>query len=140
MVRISEKKLIEILEKNSRLPFVRIAKKLGVSEAAIRKKIKFLKRKGIIKKFTIEIDAKKLGFEIIAIIGIDTAPEKLVSVLDRLTRKKEIKRLYSTSGDHMILIEVWFENSKELRKFVKNLENTEGVTKVCPAIILEKIK
>ena len=140
MVRISEKKLLEILEENARLPFVRIAEKLGVSEAAVRKKVASLEKKGVIKKYTIEIDPKKLGFEIVSLIGIDTIPEKFVSVLDELVRRREVKHLYSASGDHMILIESWFGNSKELREFVKKLESMEGVTKVCPAIILEKIK
>ncbi|HIQ49660.1 MAG TPA: Lrp/AsnC family transcriptional regulator [Nanoarchaeota archaeon] len=140
MVRISEKKLIEILQENARLPFVKIAKKLGVSEAAVRKKLSLLEKKGVIKKYTIEIDPKKLGFEIVCLIGIDTLPEKLISIVEKLVKRKEVKHLYTASGDHMILIESWFRNSKELTEFIKELESMKGVTRVCPAIILEKIK
>lgn len=117
-----------------------MAKILGVSETAVRKRIKKLEREGVIKRYTIEIDPKRIGFEINTLIGIDTKPEHYISTLEKLRKMKEIVSLYSSSGDHMILAECWFKNSRELTKFVKFLETSEGVMKVCPALILEKIK
>ncbi len=140
MVRISENELLKMLQENARTPFVKIAEKLGVSEAAVRKKISSLEKNGVIKKYTVEVEPKKLGYEVVALIGIDTKPEKFVSTIETLLKKKEVRHLYSTSGDHMILIESWFRNTKELAEFVKKVEKLTGVTKVCPAIILEKIK
>ncbi len=140
MVRISENKLLKMLQENARTPFVKIAEKLGVSEAAVRKKIASLEKNGVIKKYTVEVEPKKLGYEVVVFIGIDTKPDKFVSTIETLLKKKEVRHLYSTSGDHMILIESWFRNTKELTEFVKNLERLSGVTRVCPAIILEKIK
>ena len=140
MVRISNLEILRLLKENSRMPFLRIAKILGVSETAVRKRVRKLEESGILKKYTIEIDPKKIGFEINALIGIDTKPEYYISTLEKLKKMKEIMSLYSSSGDHMILIECWLKNSKELTKFVKKLNVIEGITKICPAIILEKIK
>jgi len=69
VVRISDLELIQILMKNSRTPFVKIAEMLGVSETAVRKRIRKLERDGVIRKYTIEVDPKKIGFEITALIG-----------------------------------------------------------------------
>lgn len=140
MVRISNLKLIEILRENSRTPFLRIAEALGVSEAAVRKSVRKLERDGVIKKYTVEVDPRKLGFEISALIGLDTKPESYLSVLEKLKGMKEAVSVYATSGDHMILIECWFRSANELIEFCKKLESTHGVTRVCPAIILEKVK
>ena len=140
VVRISDLEIIRILRENARTPFVKIAEDLGVSETAIRKRVKKLEKEGIIKKYTIEVDLRKLGFEVHALIGIDTKPESFISVLEKLKEIEEVTSLYSSSGDHMILMECWFRNSGELANFVKFLESMEGVTRVCPAIILEKIK
>jgi len=126
--------------KNARTPYVKIAKMLGVSETAVRKRVKKLEKMGLIKRYTIEVDPKKIGFEIRALIGIDTKPERFISTLEKLKAMEEVISLYSASGDHMILVECWFRDSKELTSFVKKLEVIEGVTRVCPAIILEKVK
>ena len=140
VVRISDIQLIQILRENARTPFVKIAEMLGVSEAAIRKRVKKLERTGVIRKYTIEVDPKKIGFEITALIGIDTKPENYIPTIEKLKEMQEVNSLYSSSGDHMILIECWFKNSKELTQFIKKLEKIKGVTRICPAIILEKIK
>ena len=140
MVRISDLDLIRILKEDARTPFTRIAEKFGVSETAIRKRVKKLLNKGVIKRFTIEVDPKKLGFEVTALIGVDTEPEAFISVIEKMREIEKVISLYTSTGDHMLLLEGWFKNTEELVKFVEELQKIKGVTKVCPAIILEKIK
>ncbi len=140
MVRISNSALLELLKKNSRASFVELAKKLGVTETAVRKKVKKLEKDKVIRRYTLELDPKKLGFQIHALIGVDTRPECFISALEKLKKMKKVASLYSSSGDHMILVECFFENSEELTRFVRAIEAMNGVTKTCPALILEKIK
>ena len=86
-------------------PYVKIAKMFRVSEIAVRKRVKKLEEMGVIKKYTIEVDPEKVGFEIRALIGIDTKPELFISTLEKLKVMEEVISLYSASGDHMILVE-----------------------------------
>ncbi len=140
MVRISNLELIKLLKENSRTSFVKLAEHFKVSETAIRKRVKKLEREGVIKKYTIEVDPRKIGFEINALIGIDTKPENYISTLEELKKMQEVISMYSASGDHMILVECWFKDSEELARFIKKLGEIKGVIRICPAIILEKIK
>jgi len=48
---------------------------------------------------------------VLAIIGLDVEPEHLLKVMEELESKEEVVRLYLTSGDHMLIVECWFENS-----------------------------
>lgn len=140
MVRISNLNLVLELRKNSRIPFVKIAKRFGVSETAVRKRVGKLEEEGVIRGYTIDVDPRKIGFQIRSFIGIDTKPENYTSVLERLKGVKGILSMYTTSGDHMICMECWFEDSKKLSEFVKVLRSIEGVSRICPMIIMEKIK
>ena len=140
MVRISDFELVKILMENARAPFINIARAFKVSETAVRKRIRKLEEKGIIKKYTVIADLRKLGYDVNALIGIDTAPESYIKVIDELKKMSEVISLYSSSGDHMIMIETWLKNSEELSNFIKKIESIEGVVRVCPAVILERIK
>ena len=140
MVRFSDFELIKLLMKNSRTPYVKLGELLGVSETAIRKRVRKLEEEGVIRRYTIEVDPKKLGFEVNALIGLDTVPERFIAVMEELKAMEEVLGLYSASGDHMILLECWFKDSDELARFVKRLESIRGVSRICPAIILEKLK
>lgn len=140
MVRIDDEKLIELLLKNSKVKYTELAREFSVSETAIRKRIKSLEKRGVIKGYSLKVDLKKLGYEIRALIGIDTKPEKMIEVLEKLKNDDRIKRLYTSSGDHMIMIDSWFKNSREMIDYVKELDKIDGITKICPATIIEQIK
>ena len=132
--------MLRILRENARTPYVKIARELGVTEAAVRKRVRRLEERGVIRKYTVEVDPRKVGFEVTALIGLDTSPERFMATLEQLQSMEEVLELYSASGDHMILVKAWFRNSRELAAFVRKLESIDGVTRVCPAIILERIK
>ena len=140
MVRISNLELLKALKENSRVPFVELAKQFGVSETAIRKRVRKLESEGVIRKFTVEVDPRKLGYDINTLIGVDTKPESYIDALERMKMMKDVMCMCSCSGDHMILLECWFKDSEELSKFVKKLKTVDGVTKICPAIKRESIK
>jgi Lrp/AsnC family transcriptional regulator for asnA, asnC and gidA len=140
MVRFSNLELLKELQKNSKISYVNLAKIFNVTETAIRKRVKHLENKGVIKGYNIDLDIKQLGYNINAIIGIDTLPEQYINIIQSIKADSDILKAYSTSGDHMILIEKYFKNYVELEEYITKLNTIKGITKVCPAIILEKIK
>ena len=139
MVRFSNLELLELLEKNSRRSFTDIARKFGVSETAIRKRITQLLETEMIDGFTLKVNPRRVNFSI-GIIGVDTLPEVYFRILEELKKDSRIKTLFTSSGDHMILLECWVKDNEEMREFVSNLESLKGVVKVCPAVLLDRIK
>lgn len=133
-------KIIEILSKNSRTSFMEIARKLQVSESTIRKRASNLKNRGIIKKYSLIVDTNKIGFENIALIGVDVLPEKYLEIGKKLTEFDEVKYAASSTGDHMFMLEVWTKNGDELRQVSDKIKRLDGVTRLCPAIIKETLK
>ena len=132
--------IIEFLSKNSRTPFMQIAKKLKVSESTIRKRVANLENSGIIKKYSVVLEPSKLGYSH-AIVGIDVKPEKFLDVAKSLTEFENVKFVATSTGDHMIMTEIWMEKASDLRDFISNqIGKMDGVTRTCPAIINEKLK
>lgn len=140
-VDAKDARIVEILMQNARTPFTRIAKELHVSESLIRKRVKRLEKNGVIKKYSAVVDNRKLGMEVDALVGVDVAVEHYLSAVERLKAFPEVKFIATCSGDHQIIVEVWAKDMAELRQFVSGkIESIEGVNRVCPAILLEKIK
>ncbi|OYT54293.1 MAG: transcriptional regulator [Candidatus Altiarchaeales archaeon ex4484_2] len=140
MVRFTDIDLLVLLIRNSRATNVELGKKLGVSETAVRKRIKKLENKGLVKKYTLEVDQKQLGYQLDTLLGIDTQPEKYTRILEGLKNKKHVIQLHSTSGEHTITARCWFRNTAHMAEFTRELEKKQGVLKVTPTIILERIK
>jgi len=133
--------IIKILKENARTPYLNIAKELKVSESTIRNRVSNLQENGIIKRFSAVIDPNKLGYGSVAFVGIDVQPEKFLYVAKKLTEFDNVKMVATTSGDHMIMTEIWGEKAAELRNFIsERIEKITGVTRTCPAIITETLK
>jgi len=137
----TDTKILELLEEDARRPFTEIAHKLKVSESAVRKRITAMQREGVITKFTIKVDHGKLGLKTVAIVGLDVESGKMLEIAQQLCDLKELKCVATTSGDHMIMLEIWAKNGKELNKLIsEKIGKMSGVKQICPALILEKLK
>ena len=136
-----DEKIIEMLRENGRKSFTAMAKKLNLNEATIRKRVSNLQKNGVIKRFTIEVDPSKVGMKTVAIVGIQVDPTRLLEAAQSLCEFKEIKCVATSTGDHMIMTEIWAKNGKELTEIIsEKIGAIEGVERICPAIILEKLK
>lgn len=133
--------ILRLLEDDGSLPFTKIARKLGLNESTVRKRVASLLERGVIKKFTVIVDPAKIGYNTIAMTGIDVDPPKLLEVAQRLCKIEEVRYVATSTGDHMIMAEIWSEDSKELSRILsEKIGMIEGVKRVCPAIILERLK
>ena len=99
-----------------------------------------MEKDGIIERYSIDVNPKKLGFGMRVLLGIDTTPQSYISTIQKLKTMDQILRIYSSSGDHMIILECWMKNDSNLNYFIKQLELIEGIIDICPAIIKEIIR
>ena len=141
MIDKLDMEILQLLEKDASLPYTEIARRLKLNESTVRKRVAALKQKGVIRKFTVVIEPSKIGFNTVAIIGVDVDPPTLLEVAQKLCEIPETRYVATSTGDHMIMTEIWTRDGKELSKIISEKIGTiEGVKKICPAIILEKLK
>ncbi len=141
MIDEKDKKILEILKKDSRTPYTEIAEELDVSEATVRKRIGSMKEDGIIERFTIDLDPTNLGYGTVTLLGLDVEPEYFLKAIKNMSDIEEVKWVAKSTGDHMIMAEIWAEDGDHLSNIItKKIGKIDGVRDLCPSIILEKIR
>ncbi len=135
-----DKAIIALLAKNARATITSIAKDLKISDVAVKKRIEKLERRGVILGYRVAVNPRALGYETIAIVGVNTEPGKVIEVADALARRPDTTFVAVTSGDHEVLAEVWARDSKDMLAKIKEIEGMGGVTSVYPAFIVDVIK
>ncbi len=136
-----DKKILDILMSNSRTPYTDIAQRLDVSEGTVRKRIKRLEDEGVIREYTIDIDPSKLGYRSVTLLGLDTEPENYFDAINALDSLEEVRWVAKSTGDHMIMAEIWTKDDAQLCRLIEEKICTiNGVKRICPAIILTKMK
>lgn len=134
-----DRKIIQILVENARIPKTKIAKMLDVTEAAVRKRISNLEKRKEILGYRAIVNYKRVGISA-SLTGVDVDPDKLWHVVGELKDFKEIKSLWLTTGDHTIMAEIVADSVKDLSEIHKRIEEIEGVKRVCPSIVTDILK
>ncbi len=134
-------KIIAALREGARTSFRKISKRVHITESAIRKRVKRMEHTGVIERYTVVVNPSKLGYNAMAVVGLDVAPEKHREVIGELRKLEDVKRLATVAGEHTMTGEVWARDNKELADIVlRKIGGIAGVTKVRTSVILERIK
>ena len=131
-------RILELLSENARISKLRIAEELGVTEAAVRKRIKRLEEEGVILGYRTIINYRKLGMAY-SITGVEVEPDAILDVIRALRSMGSVRSIFLTSGDHDLVVEVVAKNMGELEKVHEEMKNIKGVRKVYPAIVNEVV-
>lgn len=110
-----DKKILQYLVKNARMPFLEIARECGISGAAIHQRVKKLDDSGVILGSRLEIDPKSLGFDVCAIVGIRISdPTRNFETVEKLLEMKEIVECHFITGKYNILIKIYCLDNEHL--------------------------
>jgi Lrp/AsnC family transcriptional regulator, regulator for asnA, asnC and gidA len=124
-----DRSIVRLLQVDGNLSNVEIAKRLNISEATVRRRRVYLHDDDVIRVVAVA-NPFKLGFNIMAIIGIQTQKNLLSSVEQTLQEMPEVRFLGVTLGTYDLMLEAWFKSNDELLKFVTvDLATIEGITR-----------
>lgn len=130
----SDMRILETLKKNARTPYTSIAKDLGISEAAVRKRIDKLIRAGIIKRFGIEYELEN---EIRALVYVrSTPPIPAPEISRKIARLQGVETVYETTGEYDIVVIVRGANIATINKTIDDIRSIQGVSSTNSSIIL----
>jgi len=129
-----DQQIIGILKENSRLTYSAIGKKIGLSEVAIRKRIKNLMSKGVIKRFTIEVNTSQRAN---AIVLISVSPSTSTSsISEKLSKIEGVKDVHEITGQYDVFVNISAPSIAEVNKCVDDIRSIEGVVNTNTMIIL----
>lgn len=130
--------ILDILIKDSRTPYLEIARQCHVSGGTIHVRIKKMEELGIIKGSKLIIDTAKLGYDIVCFIGINLEKASYLNdVSESLEKISEVVELYYTTGEYCIFFKLVCQNISHLQKLLaEQIQIIDGVQKTSTAVCL----
>jgi DNA-binding Lrp family transcriptional regulator len=127
-----DERILSILKKNSRTPFVEIAGKIGLTEGAVRSRVNRLLREGAIKKFTIEAKG-----EIKAIVLVATSTNIPTTTVADKIRELGIGKVYEVSGNYEIICFMQSDLVSKVDSLVERIRRIRGVINTSTYLVLK---
>jgi Lrp/AsnC family transcriptional regulator, regulator for asnA, asnC and gidA len=134
-----DEKILRLITKNARIPFLEVARECGVSGAAIHQRVQRLLNIGVVSGSEFLINPQKLGYNTCAYMGIYLEKAKYhTRVVEELTKIPEIVECHYTTGQWAIFIKVQTKTNKHLKKLIDNeIQEIEGISRTETLISLE---
>lgn len=132
-----DRDIIRALRANSRESFVDLGKKMGLSESAIRRRVRNLLDAKVISRFTIEMGESDQTSAIV-LASLDSATDNS-KVAVRLAKMEEVQVVYEITGQYDIAAVIGAPNMADINGAIDALRKIRGVTDTNTVIILNKV-
>jgi Lrp/AsnC family transcriptional regulator for asnA, asnC and gidA len=109
-----------MLSKDSSMPFVEVAKQIGISDATVHIRVRRLIADGLIKKFTISVDNNMLGYDHLAFMGINIEPGFADEVTEGLLKIDEVLEIHEMHGRFDLILKIRAKDLDQMREIVVN--------------------
>jgi len=132
----TDQRILDALLENSDRSRRDIARRVGISEPSVSKKIANLKSEGLIRGFTVNIDYDKVGFHTNAITFLrlrNQSRETAATVVQSFWKVNEAVEIYSTFGEWHLYVRWHCRSNAHLMDLLKNamppeVEHSQTVT------------
>lgn len=121
-------KILDLLNKNSKMSLNHISKIVNLSTPSVRDRINKMKDIGIIGNYTIDINYCALGYEIDVVIDIIIKNNLYSDFKSFIKEQNHIEFCYRISGESCFIFKAHFKNMQVVEKFIDQLQ-TYGHTK-----------
>lgn len=135
-----DEKILRLITKNARIPFLEVARECGVSGAAIHQRVQRLLNIGVVMGSEFIVSPQKLGYNTCAYMGIFLDKAKYhKQVVEALRKIPEIVECHYTTGQYAIFIKIQTKTNKHLKKIIdEELQEIEGIASTETFISLEQ--
>ena len=133
--------LLKLLQENSRISASEVGEKLNLSVPAASERIKKLLEGRYIKKFTAQLDSKKLGYDLTAFISVDSASSShYEDIVERSNENDFVLECHSVTGEGSHLLKIRLKTSTDLESLLSEIQGWPGVVRTHTWVVLSSFK
>lgn len=125
-----DKKILQMISQDARIPFLEVARECNVSGAAIHQRIQKLRNMGVLIGSEFIVDTYKIGYQTCAYIGIMLTDVKMFNpVVDELKKIPEVVECHYTTGKYAMFIKMYAKDNRHLlRLILEKISTIPGVS------------
>lgn len=144
MLDLKDKKLLILLQNDSKRTTKQLATELDLSVTAVFERIKKLERQHIINKYVALVDKTKLQKSFIVLCHVKLVQHKkeYISQFEKeITQFSEVLECFHVSGDYDYILKICVRDIVEYREFmVSKLTNLQHIASTQSSFMIKEVK
>ncbi len=134
-------KILEQLKLNSRTSASDIGDKINMSVSAVIERIRKLESSGVIKQYSLVLDAKLIRKDVAAFISIGLeSPKYNESFVSAVLKNNDIVECHYITGDADFLLKAVVDSTTSLERVLNEIKGMPGVSMTRTLVVLSTVK
>jgi len=130
-------RILDMLQDDCRIALARIGEHVGLSAPSVLERIKKLEAAGVVTGYHAALDARRLGLDVTAFIGVITShPDKIGSLERKLAELDGILECHHVTGEYTLLLKVKTRNTSSLEQLISQIRSLDGVARTETMVVL----
>ncbi|MDQ3458408.1 MAG: Lrp/AsnC family transcriptional regulator [Deinococcota bacterium] len=122
----TDRLIVDLLRTDGRMAYRELARRLGVSEGMVRKRVKRLLDAGWLRILAVA-DPLEMGVPVLATTYAKVSPQHLERITDRLAGCDTVRYVAIGVGSHNLVVESLHKTNAELHDFIQRELGLEGI-------------
>ena len=136
-----DQRIVKLLIQNARMSYSEIGQQIGISRVAVKMRVQALEQRGVIEEYTTIINPQKISGAVSCYFEIETRPDALMEVADRLKENEVVTQIYRVTGKSRLHVDAVASSNEEMEKLIYGtLDQLSGVIECNSHVILSRIK
>jgi Lrp/AsnC family leucine-responsive transcriptional regulator len=128
--------LLHLLEKNPRAPISQLARRVGMSNPAVKERILRMEESGVLTGYRLELNPKELGYHVIAFVRVRPIPGHLNKIAELAQTIPEITECHRVTGEDCFILKIFLKEisnlDRVLDKFLAHGQTTTSIVQSSP--------
>jgi len=133
-------RILRLLNSDARKSFRDIAKAVDASISTVSNRVRRLEEEGIISGYAPMLNESRLGYDVLAVVGVKIHKGKLLEVQRRIAKDDRVTHVYDVTGEWDSIVVVRLKNTRELDAFIKRLGSMDHVENTYTQVVLNVVK
>jgi DNA-binding Lrp family transcriptional regulator len=138
-----DRRLLGLLKENARRSNASLAEELGLAQSTCLARIKSLKQRGIIRRFTVDVDAAALGKTLEALVFVRIRPgarDRMAELARNISKAPGVAQVFFLGGDEDFSVHVQVSDAAAVRDFVvEHLSSDPAVANTRTSLVFEHL-
>jgi Lrp/AsnC family leucine-responsive transcriptional regulator len=132
-----DRQLLYELQRDCKRSLKEIGATVGLSAPSVLERVRKLENAGIIRGYHAVLDARGLGLDISAFIGVSIGGPNLLSAFEEWVDSiAQVMECHHVTGGHTLLLKVKTQNTEDLERLISRIRSMEGVASTETMVVL----
>ncbi len=135
-----DRHILVLLQEDCRTAYARLGEQVGLSAPAVLERIKKLEAAGVIVGYHAALDARAVGLDVTAFIGVITdSPDSLARFEEQVLAVDDVLECHHVTGEYTLLLKVKTASTSTLERLISRIRALDGVARTETTVVLSTL-